>query len=97
MTTYTESELLAALEWAVSSIQNYDRYPTSQEEFNTVEILTALRERIVAGAVAWMYNGEPWFDGEKWHTDKEVTISKSLAMFKNKNSAIPLYNLGVTK
>ncbi len=40
--------------------------------------------------VAWMYKGEPWFDGTIWHDQSEVTTHKRVAMFKDKN-AKPLY------
>lgn len=41
-------------------------------------------------AVAWMYRGDPYFDGRQWHGTNQVTTSKQLAMF-NDSKAIPLY------
>jgi len=36
--------------------------------------------------VAWMYKGEPWFDGDSWHETYETTMDKTLAYFKDKNA-----------
>lgn len=36
--------------------------------------------------VAWMYKGEPWFDGDSWHETYETTTDKTLAYFKDKNA-----------
>lgn len=40
--------------------------------------------------VAWMYKGEPWFDGTRYHDKYEVTTDERLAKFKDEN-ARPLY------
>jgi len=40
--------------------------------------------------VAWMYKGEPSFDGNKWNDTSVVTTSKQVAFWKDKD-AKPLY------
>ena len=40
--------------------------------------------------VAWIYKGEPYFDGDKWCKKYELTDSKQLAFWKDKD-AKPLY------
>jgi hypothetical protein len=40
--------------------------------------------------VAWQYKDEPSFDGNCWHDNYQVTTSKQVAQFKDKN-AQPLY------
>ena len=40
--------------------------------------------------VAWMYKGEPWFDGSKWHEQYSVTTDEQVARFKG-NNCQPLY------
>lgn len=40
--------------------------------------------------VAWLYKSGADFDGNEWHDSYEVTTSKQVAQFKNKN-AVPLY------
>jgi hypothetical protein len=40
--------------------------------------------------VAWMYKGEPWFDGNRWHDKHELTTDERLAKWKDKD-AFPLY------
>jgi hypothetical protein len=40
--------------------------------------------------VAWIYKGEPYFDGDKWHKKYELTDGKQLAFWKDKD-AKPLY------
>ena len=43
-----------------------------------------------AEPVAWMYKGESWFDGTRYHDQYEVTTDERLARFKDEN-ARPLY------
>ena len=40
--------------------------------------------------VAWIYKSEPYFDGDKWCEKYELTDSKKLAFWKDKD-AKPLY------
>jgi hypothetical protein len=40
--------------------------------------------------VAWRYKSEPSFDGNKWHDTYELTASKQVALWKDKD-AKPLY------
>jgi hypothetical protein len=40
--------------------------------------------------VAWIYKGEPWFDGNRWHDKQELTTDERLAKWKDKD-AFPLY------
>jgi hypothetical protein len=42
--------------------------------------------------VAWLYDGDPWFDGNTWVKEWAVTTDKRLAQFKAEPSEpIPLY------
>jgi hypothetical protein len=50
----------------------------------------ALAKQEQGEPVAWIYKGEPSFDGNKWHDTFEVTTSKQVALWKDK-SAKPLY------
>ena len=55
--------------------------------------IEALRTHLAAPKqepVAWQYKGEPSFDGNRWHDNYQVTTSKQVAKFKDKN-AQPLY------
>jgi len=45
--------------------------------------------------VAWLYDGDPWFDGNTWAKEWAVTTDKRLAQFKAEPSEpIPLYRYG---
>ena len=53
-------------------------------------------EKIKAqGPVAFEYNGEPWFDGNSWHEQKELTKDRKVAEFKTYlgKPPVPLYRL----
>lgn len=68
----------------------YDTWPRERQE-----IVTALRTALAAEPpkpepVAWQYKDEPSFDGNRWHENYQVTTSKQVAKFKDKN-AQPLY------
>jgi len=44
------------------------------------------------GPIAWMYLGEPDYDGRDWHDHWEVTLSERLARFKSDNKdPVPLW------
>ncbi len=47
------------------------------------------------GLVAFEYNGEPWFDGNNWHEQKELTKDRKVAEFKAYlgKPPVPLYRL----
>ena len=90
MTTQTEALRLAIsrLEWFI------DAYPhditTSKEDF-----LRPFKEALAQPEqepVAWLYKSEPSFDGNKWHDTFEVTTSKQVALWKDKD-AKPLYTI----
>jgi hypothetical protein len=59
----------------------------------TLKLRAALDEPEEEGApVAWLYDGEPWFDGNTWVKEWAVTTDKRLAQFKAEPSEpIPLY------
>lgn len=40
--------------------------------------------------MAWLYKGEPSFDGDRWHDTHKVTTSQRVATFHDEN-AKPLY------
>ena len=47
--------------------------------------IEALREALQAEPekpVAWIYEGEPSFDGKDWHTNFRVTLSENVAIFE---------------
>lgn len=49
-------------------------------------IREAVVQELVAGSgepVAFMYEGEPYFDGNKWHTTYQLTQSKVVAEFNS--------------
>ena len=59
-------------------------------------IETKVIEKIKAqGLVAFEYNGEPWFDGNSWHEQKELTKDRKVAEFKTYlgKPPVPLYRL----
>ena len=67
---------------------------------NTMEfardIESAVIEKIKAqGPEAFEYNGEPWFDGNSWHEQKELTKDRKVAEFKTYlgKPPVPLYRL----
>lgn len=43
--------------------------------------------------VAWLYKGDAWFDGNKWHDNFEVTTSEQVAKFRCVDDAVPLYTI----
>jgi hypothetical protein len=44
------------------------------------------------GPTAWMYQGEPIFDGERWHDRWEVTLDERLARYKSGDKEpVPLW------
>ena len=59
----------------------------------TLKLRAALDEPEGEGApVAWLYDGDPWFDGNTWVKEWAVTTDKRLAQFKAEPSEpIPLY------
>ena len=67
--------------------------PISADRHKVVGAIEALRDRLAAPEpepVAWQYKDEPSFDGNCWHDNYQVTTSKQVAQFKDKN-AQPLY------
>ena len=59
-------------------------------------IETKVIEKIKAQEpVAFEYNGEPWFDGNSWHEQKELAKDKKVAEFKAYlgKPPVPLYRL----
>ena len=67
---------------------------TSQRIARAIE--SAVIEKIKAqGLVAFEYNGEPWFDGNNWHEQKELTKDRKVAEFKAYlgKPPVPLYRL----
>jgi len=59
----------------------------SETFFRVKAALASVRD---AEPVAWIYKGDPYFDGRKWNDTAQVTTSKQLAMF-NDSRAKPLY------
>ena len=51
---------------------------------------TAIEQMEKQEPVAWKYKVDPAFDGQKWHDRYDLTESKSLALWKDKD-AQPLY------
>ena len=46
------------------------------------------------GPIAWMYLGEPDYDGREWHDRWEVTLDEKLARFKSGNKdPVPLWRM----
>ena len=44
------------------------------------------------GPAAWMYLGEPYYDGRHWHDQWQVTLDERLARYKSGNKEpIPLW------
>ena len=50
----------------------------------------AQQDGSVPEPMAWMYKGEPWFDGTRFHDQYEFTTDERLAKYKDEN-ARPLY------
>jgi hypothetical protein len=66
----------------------------SERSANHVSAAIALvKQMMQAEPVAWAYEGEPSFDGTKWHKKIEVTTSFQVAKFKSGTikKPIPLY------
>jgi hypothetical protein len=44
------------------------------------------------GPMAWMYRGEPYFDGERWRENWKVTLDEKVARFNSGNKEpVPLW------
>ena len=89
MSLLTEQELLDAFD----TIPGYE-YDGFISYGRAVE--QAVLEKIKAqGLVAFEYNGEPWFDGNNWHEQKELTKDRKVAEFKAYlgKPPVPLYRL----
>jgi hypothetical protein len=53
---------------------------------------TALVQPEGEGPAAWMYLGEPYYDGRHWHDQWQVTLDERLARYKSDNKEpIPLW------
>jgi len=55
-----------------------------------IQRFTDVQQEIDRAPVAWMYKGEPDFDGNRWHDNYCVTTDEQVARFKDKGCA-PLY------
>jgi len=60
----------------------------AQEAIKALEEALAKQEQ--GEPVAWIYKGDPYFDGDNWCEKYELTDSKQLAFWKDKD-AKPLY------
>jgi hypothetical protein len=53
---------------------------------------TALAQPEPQGPMAWMYRGEPYFDGERWRENWKVTLDEKVARFNSGNKEpVPLW------
>ena len=75
---------LEALEWA------WGGEPMGTKEQAAIQALRTALGAPKQEPVAWQYKDEPSFDGNCWHDNYQVTTSKQVAQFKDKN-AQPLY------
>jgi len=77
-------EALGEIEWSNNSQWQSDRAKVA---------ITAIKEALAQPEqepVAWIYKGEKSFDGNKYSDEYELTASKQVALWKDKN-AKPLY------
>jgi hypothetical protein len=52
----------------------------------------ALAQPEPQGPMAWMYRGEPYFDGERWRENWKVTLDEKVARFNSGNKEpVPLW------
>jgi hypothetical protein len=52
----------------------------------------ALTQPEPQGPMAWMYRGEPYFDGERWCENWKVTLDEKVARFNSGNKEpVPLW------
>jgi hypothetical protein len=100
----TDSEI--SLEWVNSHKTQFELFGVPSEELSRDELLATIgwlnnqlqwerenhnKSASNAESVAWLYKGEPWFDGSRWHDKYEVTTDERLAKWKDKD-ALPLYD-----
>ena len=78
------------MQMALDALQDAKASYWTQKLQNTIEALRTALAQPKPEPVAWMYKGEPWFDGKLWNEKIEVTKDKLVAMFKDQN-AKPLY------
>jgi len=63
------------------------------ESFLVWKANAALAQPEPQGPAAWMYRGEPDFDGKNWRENWEVTLNEKLARFKSDGKdPVPLWN-----
>lgn len=75
----------SAIEYARAVLARWGNYPGSPDSSTPQPVLDP---------VAWMYQGEPSFDGTDWRETWEVTTDKRLAEFKaTPDQPIPLFSI----
>ena len=80
-----------ALKLALEALEKYARDFGSNDL--TVKAMYVVRQALAQPEqepVAWIYKGEKSFDGNKYSDEYELTASKQVALWKDKN-AKPLY------
>ena len=77
---------LEALEAITKSNQSDHQAEIAEDAITAIK--AALEEK--DEPVAWIYKGEKSFDGNKWSDEYELTASKQVALWKDKD-AKPLY------
>ena len=88
----TQEALKLALE-ALEFIPESGSMLGAHAEAKRLEAITAIKETLAQleqEPVAWIYKGEKSFDGNKYIDEYELTASKQVAFWKDKN-AEPLY------
>jgi hypothetical protein len=81
----TDIRALIADDAFAASFQSLGQYRTA--------LLAALAQPELQGPTAWMYRGEPDFDGERWRENWKVTLDEKLARYKSGNKEpVPLWD-----
>ena len=97
MTDPTTRELIADLLAALKSWSPTGGGPLEGAEEQYEAALIAKAEAFLAqpepeGPTAWMYLGEPDYDGRDWHDHWEVTLDEKLARYVSGNKdPVPLW------
>jgi hypothetical protein len=90
------SDLRKAARLALEALEyenNFHRQIKENSYGSSTDAMKALRDTLLLPeqeSVAWLYKGEPEFDGNRWHDNYKVTTDEIVAKFKDKNPQ-PLY------
>lgn len=104
MTTPDSPDFRAQCAELLAAIQLYTGLNPAASEMSSVEITEKLMDAMAATVAAlttpppepapfaWLYKGDPDFDGKQWHQPYEVTLSENVAKYRSQpEKPIPLY------